>query len=105
MSALSKLKLTNKMSAMRLLSILLGSSALGLLVGCTDDPIEKCVTAQVKLAAERAKKFESEPPPPPQSFVDKLYGVTPPSVIQPDTPAEAEARARLMCLKAASGKT
>ena len=38
-------------------------------------------------------------------FVDKLYGVTPPSVIQPDTPAEAEARARLMCLKAASGKT
>jgi hypothetical protein len=61
------------------------------LAACTDDPIEKCVTAQIKLAEEVAKTAAN------RTSMDWDH-------VKLETPKEVEARARLQCLKAGSGR-
>ena len=68
---------------------------ISLLAACTDDPIEKCVSAQVKAADEREKQADT---------LSKITGATNFGNLIRETPTEVEARARLQCLKAASGK-
>ena len=79
-------------------------ASIGLMCGCSDNPIEKCVEAQVKLAAETAEWIAAQPPPPPLTVFEKMAGIPPLVPQRPETPTEAEARARIMCLKAGGNK-
>ena len=73
----------------------------GMLSACADDAVEKCVKSQVKVAdeAEKAEKEAAEKLKLEGGTIDwgKYINIR-------ETPAQVEAKARLECLKASSGK-
>lgn len=67
------------------------------LFGCTDDPVEKCVQTQITAAMQAEKEAEERQ--------KHNGGGVDWGKYARETPAQVEARARLQCLKAASGKS
>lgn len=91
---------------MKFLVNVMACISFGLMVGCTEYSVERCVDAQINVAKENKENFEK----PVMNFTPdgrpdfRASGHTRPRYTG-ETPLQAEARARLECMRAAYGKS